>query len=88
MPLTGRELRGCWTAPLPETEAEPLPRVAAEVDPGVRLRGFVPVELVARSSANAVAAPLARPPAAVPVPGFDPAGGWTDRTTLFGDAEA
>jgi hypothetical protein len=88
LPLTGAELRGCWTAPLPGTEAE-APRFAAEVDPGVRLRGFVPVELVARSNTSAVA-PLAGAPSGAVVPGlaFDPADGWTNRTTLFGDAEA
>jgi len=88
LPLTGRELRGCWTGPLPGTEAEP-PRFVAEVDPGVRLRGFVPVELVAGSSANAVTPPAATPgAAALPGPAFAPADGWTNRTTLFGDAEA
>jgi hypothetical protein len=88
LPLTGRELRGCWTAPPPETEAEP-PRFVAEVDPGVRLRGFVPVELEIRS-AKALASPIARPPSTAVIPGaaFDPADGWTDRTTLFGDAES
>ena len=88
LPLTGRELRGCWTAPLPGAEAEP-PRFVAEVDPGVRLRGFVPVELVARSNVNAVTPPAAtQGAAALPGPAFDPADGWTNRTTLFGDAEA
>jgi hypothetical protein len=88
LPLTGRELRGCWTAPLPGTEAEPQ-RSVAEVDPGVRLRGFVPVELVAGSNVNADTPPAAAPgAAALRGPVFDPADGWTNRATLFGDAEA
>jgi hypothetical protein len=88
LPLTGRELRGCWTTPLPGTEAE-APRFVAEIDPGVRLRGFVPVELVARSNTNA-GAPSGTDPSLTAVPGlaFDPADGWANRTTLFGDAEA
>ena len=74
---------------MPGTETEP-PRFVAELDPGVRLRGFVPVELAARSSLGAVTpatmAKLAAP--AIPAPAFDPADDWTHRTTLFGDAEA
>ncbi len=77
-PLQGTELRGCWTAPLLGTETVP-PRIVAEVDPGVRLRGFVPVEL-ARRDPDAVVA-------AIPPPVFDPSDGWANRATLFGDAE-
>jgi hypothetical protein len=82
--LTGTELRGCWTAPLPGTEAE-LPHFVTEVDPGVRLRGFVPVELVAATGPDPVAS---APSPTVPVQAFDPSAGWANRTTLFGDAEA
>jgi len=88
LPLTGTELRGCWTGPLPGTATEP-PHVVAELDPGVRLRGFVPVELVPRSGPGAEApAPDAPSAAATPGLAFDPSEGWTNRTTLFGDAEA
>jgi hypothetical protein len=88
LPLTGTELRGCWTGPLPGTESEP-PYVVTEVDPGVRLRGFVPVELVARAGPSAATpASDAQSAAAVPGVAFDPSDGWTNRTTLFGDAEA
>lgn len=89
LPLTGTELRGCWMGPSPGTETEP-PRFVAEVDPGVRLRGFVPVELAARSSLGAVTPATVANPAtpAIPAPALDPSDGWTHRTTLFGDAEA
>ncbi len=86
LPLRGTELRGCWTAPLPGTETEP-PRIVGEIDPGVRLRGFVPVELVVRGP-DAVQAAAVRPAAAIPMPVVDTSDGWTNRTTLFGDAEA
>lgn len=74
---------------MPETETEP-PRFVAELDPGVRLRGFVPVELTARSSLGVVTPATVEKPSApaIPVPAVDPADRWTQRTTLFGDAEA
>jgi hypothetical protein len=84
LPLTGSELRGCWTAPVPGSEAE-APRFVAELDPGVRLRGFVPVELVAAPGPDAIAPPVK---STIPTSAFDPIDGWTNRSTLFGDAEA
>jgi hypothetical protein len=74
---------------LPGAETEP-PRIVTELDPGVRLRGFVPVELAAGRSLGAVTAATVAKPASPPIPGpaFDSAEGWTNRTSLFGDAEA
>lgn len=96
LPLTGRELRGCWTAAAPLGEAE-MPQPFAPPDAGVRLRGFVPIEQVARSELGAdgglitgartptAATGAAKP--ALPTPAFDPAEAWANRATLFGDAE-
>jgi len=63
--------------------------------PALRLRGFVPVELVRREAAAAdrasapaevaTDAPVRRPAATIAAP--DPSPAWADRVTLFADAE-
>jgi hypothetical protein len=90
LPLTGAELRGCWAAAAPVPLADPLPPGEANADPGVRLRGFVPVETI-RLSATSAAAPIRLqgegsypvvPPLVLEPPTRPP-----DGTTLFGDLE-
>jgi hypothetical protein len=66
------------------------PRYVTELDPGVRLRGFVPVEVLASQIAVERASP-ARGPEAPPVTStatLGPADALTARMTLFGDTEA
>ena len=84
-PLTGLELRGCWTerpAGLASSEATPA-RPPLTPDPAwdVPARGFVPVEEVIRAT-PAVALPFDVPLAAV-----DPPDAWDGRVSLFGDPE-
>jgi hypothetical protein len=88
LPLTGRELRGCWTARAPGGDAEE-PRPVPAPDPGIRLRGFVPVEQVIRSEMPAVPNVPATPsaPEALPAVTLDAGEAWANRATLFGDAE-
>jgi hypothetical protein len=95
LPLTGLELRGCWTAPRAAV-ASALPGASAGVigatSPGaasvrerpdaVRARGFVPVEDVLPI------APPVEDPVAPPAPVLDVLEGWQARTNLFGDLEA
>ena len=85
LPLTGSELRGCWTAVEPLAELGDAP--AAEpgaADPGVRLRGFVPVEDLVLPARATSAATVGAPPAAT----IESIDAWLNRATLFGDAEA
>jgi hypothetical protein len=101
LPLSGLELRGCWEAgPARNADAmtaASVPDAADPPSPALRLRDFVPVELV-RHSSSAVRARAARettePPAAavtaLPAPGElfrDPGRGLTDQVTLFLDAD-
>ena len=87
LPLTGRELRGCWTERPAAAEAtEPRPLLAS--DPGIRLRGFVPVEQVTRAETTVGLDPLTPATPVLPAAAFDPAEGWANRATLFGDAES
>jgi len=103
LPLAGTELRGCWEAgiarPLDAPGAVPVEpgSFAAEEpeapSPALRLRGFVPVELVrhratraARRATRASAAAEARPTPAE-APETPPAPTWSDRVTLFADAD-
>jgi hypothetical protein len=103
LPLAGTELRGCWEAgpgraldapggaprePFDDLEPEPP-------SPALRLRDFVPVELARHREARAVRPK--RTPADGPRPEQDieadagpaaqPAATWSDRVTLFADAE-
>ena len=103
LPLAGTELRGCWVAGPARTSDAPLPGVELDEEgreapsPALRLRDFVPVELVRR---DAVAA--ARHAARSNTAGSSQAGSsaqavvptepetmpaWSDRVTLFGEAE-
>ncbi len=97
--LSGDELRGCWEAgPARSADATPA---AAELDAAeppsnaLRLRGFVPVELVRREAAvgrTRRPVPTGEPTVAVAVamtaePGPDPTGAWADPVTLFLDAD-
>jgi hypothetical protein len=103
LPLAGTELRGCWDAgPVRLLDATgDVPRVAdldVEAEPpspALRLRDFVPVELARHRAAQAdrqkgtlsdgprleseVMADIA--------PATQPAPTWSDRVTLFADAE-
>jgi hypothetical protein len=103
LPLAGTELRGCWEAgPVRFPEApgdaprEPSPDDEAEApSPALRLRDFVPVELARHREARANRPK--RPPADGPrpepddvadiAPATQPATTWSDRVTLFADAE-
>ena len=86
LPLTGAELRGCWTAaaPIPDVSAAPRDPDPAS-DPGVWLRGFVPIETLE-------AGQLPDRPPAMRLPPISPAAldgrvGGPDPTTLFGELE-
>jgi hypothetical protein len=76
--LTGLELRGCWRAAAAAAEPEPPRRLGVIVEPGVRLRDFVPVEAAKSVDAPVVPAPIIGLEAGLP---------WADRATLFGDVE-
>ena len=99
--MTGLELRGCWQerpqpahAPAPDPALHETPRLrptpdASEDSWAVVARDFVPVELLGRRVVRTRAtdpgedAPV---PEAVPLlPEIDET--WTERTSLFGDAE-
>jgi hypothetical protein len=83
-PLTGLELRGCWTERRSTAEGQGAPRTAEELTAarrrGVPARGFVPVDEVEQPG----------PSAAITAPIIllgDPADSWDARTSLFGDPE-
>jgi hypothetical protein len=86
LPLTGAELRGCWTAaaPLPDI-ATPAHAEPAAADPAVRLRGFVPIESF--EAGPLPDRPLATRLPAIPPPALDGRGLRPDPRTLFGDLE-
>jgi hypothetical protein len=103
LPLAGTELRGCWEAGparLLDTPGdvprEPILDLEPEApSPALRLRGFVPVELARHREARADR-PKGTPadgPRLDPDVGADvgsatqPAPTWSDRVTLFADAE-
>ena len=103
LPLAGTELRGCWEAgPVRLLDApgdvprEPILDLEPEPpSPALRLRGFVPVELARHREARADRPK--RPPAdgsrlepdvaADVASATQPAPTWSDRVTLFADAE-
>lgn len=107
LPLAGTELRGCWEAgPVRALDVAAVAAVAAFADdepeqpsPSLRLRGFVPVELVRHRATRAAgqaaprasrrAGPTPDGPQAAPDPTPDPqpAPSWAERVTLFADAE-
>ena len=105
LPLAGTELRGCWEAgvarPLDAPGGVPIGAGSFTADdpeppsPALRLRDFVPVELVRHREARAdrprrIPTEESRlPPDAVPdvAPDPQPAATWSDRVTLFADAE-
>jgi hypothetical protein len=106
LPLAGGELRGCWEAgrarPLDAPGAAPgeLGSFTAEEPespaPALRLRDFVPVELVRHRAAQArrpaTRATAGTEPPPIPDRPPDPAHPapapmWADRVTLFADAE-
>ena len=103
LPLAGTELRGCWEAgparlldapgdaprePILDDEAEPP-------SPALRLRDFVPVELARHREARAerqkrpaADGPLVEPDDLADIaPATQAAPTWSDRVTLFADAE-
>jgi hypothetical protein len=103
LPLAGTELRGCWEAgpgrvfdapgdaslePSLDLEAEPP-------SPALRLRDFVPVELARHRAARAdrpkralTDGPRLEPDVvADPAPTNQSAPTWSDRVTLFADAD-
>jgi hypothetical protein len=103
LPLAGTELRGCWEAgparPLDapggapresDLDVEPEPP-----SPALRLRDFVPVELARHREARAERQkrPTADGPGLEPdvvgdaAPATQPDPTWSDRVTLFADAE-
>ena len=85
MPLTGTELRGCWT-PGPARTAGDVPTASAAeppepASPALRLRDFVPVEFVRRDADAARRAVSAGAPHAAAItsptePERDPARAW------------
>jgi hypothetical protein len=99
-PLSGAEHRGCWqpgsvgaTRAVPAEPAEIIPaavlRLRSAPRPGI-LEGFVPVELATRSQPVLGPLDLAEPGAAPPTPAppiVDPQVSWSERDSLFGDAE-
>jgi hypothetical protein len=85
-PLTGRELRGCWTqrpaAAQPPTAAEaPAAGTPAALGRPAPLRGFVPLDEIARASIPA--ADIGDQPMAVLAEGLDA----EVRTSLFGELD-
>src|SRR5689334_15331029 len=83
-PLTGLELRGCWTErPAGSALADPgRSRPAVPTDPVWRdlpVLRFVPVESEPATSA--------RPTLEVPLAAVEPAEPWDGRVSLFGDLE-
>jgi hypothetical protein len=96
LPLAGTELRGCWEAgPVRTSDTPPANAVPDGEDdleppsPALRLRDFVPVELVRHRAAQARAEPSGPEEAATAIPSPDPgpAPTWSERVTLFADAE-
>lgn len=98
LPLSGGELRGCWAAGPARSADSTTATAALDLDeppsPALRLRDFVPVELVRREAA--VARPRKRlaggEPAAPAAPATagppqDSAPAWADPFTLFVDAD-
>ena len=103
LPLAGTELRGCWEAGPARVfdapgDASLEPNLDVEMEPpspALRLRDFVPVELARHRAARADRPK--RPPADGPQLESDvvaDAGSatqstptWSDRVTLFADAE-
>lgn len=94
-PLTGTELRGCWTAravqpsdappPAPPPAANRL-RLPPRSQPGI-LEGFVPVELPGAGPRTlGPLDPVPAPPAAI-IEASEAIEGWASRDSLFGDAE-
>ena len=84
LPLTGTELRGCWEAGAPrpvEVARAPTPRALGRADP-LRLRDFVPVELLKEQTAP-VPAVTAIDPVGAQVPGDR----WTGTVTLFPESD-
>lgn len=102
-PLAGTELRGCWEAgparvfdapgdaflgPSLDDEEEPP-------SPALRLRDFVPVELARHREARAarpkrpsIDEPRLEPDNVADIdPATQPAPTWSDRVTLFADAD-
>jgi hypothetical protein len=86
LPLTGAELRGCWQA----GPARNLDQAAADASPddpigpasaALRLRDFVPVELLRHD------APRPRPAEAPPTSNATPTPDPMDRVTLFAESE-
>lgn len=108
-PLAGTELRGCWSAAAARIEPPATTPGRESVRGGsLRLRDFVPVELVARATPGGpvvpvtARTPVAQPAAGSPDPSPAPERGprsvaaarvdqgptWSNRVTLFGDADS
>ena len=103
LPLAGTELRGCWEAgparildaPGDAARVSGIDVVAEPPSPALRLRDFVPVELARHREARAGRpkhtpsdGPRLEPDdQAEPGPATQPAPTWSDRVTLFADAE-
>ena len=88
-PLTGLELRGCWTGRAAGTASSkatpPLSApVAGELLPDLPVRGFVPVESL---RATPTPAPLPPGPLEIPLAAVEPTEAWDARVSLFGDLE-
>ena len=93
-PLTGLELRGCWTAraaagPAPDPA---LPRPVPVPNPTWRdlpVRGFVPVDSRPATTAPPATAPVppVDVPLEVPLAAVEPPDAWDARVSLFGDPE-
>jgi hypothetical protein len=92
LPLTGRELRGCWSQPATPGEVQRAagassgPRAPEPTAP----RGFVPLEELGLRGGPAIESPVS-PFADAPVPEAflmtEPLEGWEARPNLFGDLE-
>lgn len=83
-PLSGLELRGCWTERPSAAEGPGVPRTAEELTaarrPGVPVRGFVPLDEVDQHGpATATTPPI--------ILLGDTLDGWDARTSLFGEPE-
>jgi hypothetical protein len=86
-PLTGLELRGCWTerpaGADPDAAGEGIPTSASVPRrPAMPLRGFVPLDEVARLATDPD--PSVAPPIILLADGFEPGEG---RTSLFGEPD-
>jgi hypothetical protein len=99
LPLTGRELRGCWSQPPNGANAANAAgsRSRAPSPEPVAARGFVPVEDVAPRREPIVVptvletvlpgASVPETPASVVFLVAEPVDAWESRTNLFGDPE-